>query len=242
MGEAPTGTTERVAGAERLALALDTDDLVAALRMARELAPWFATAKVGLELFAAAGPDAVVSLGALGYRVFIDVKLHDIPTTVGKASRVLGALGGSFVTLHTAGGVDMLAAGVEGLAAGADAAGLPRPMALGVTVLTSDADAPASLLAARVGTAAAAGCGGVVCAAGDLAVVGDTAPGLFTMVPGIRPAGAATDDQQRVATPAAAIGAGASMLVIGRAVTASDDPVAAAQQVTADVAGVTGST
>jgi orotidine-5'-phosphate decarboxylase len=240
MGETATGTTTRQPGAERLALALDTDDLVAALRMARGLAPWFSTAKVGLELFAAAGPDAVVSLAALGYQVFIDVKLHDIPTTVAKASRVLGALGGSYVTLHTSGGVDMLHAGVQGLVAGADAAGLAAPVALGVTVLTSDADAPGPVLASRVRVAVAAGCGGVVCAATDLATVHDVAPDLFTMVPGIRPAGTGANDQQRVATPAAAIGAGASMLVIGRAVTASDDPAEAARLVAAEVAEAAG--
>ncbi|MBV9254778.1 MAG: orotidine 5'-phosphate decarboxylase, partial [Actinobacteria bacterium] len=118
---------------DRLALALDVDDLVTGLRLAKELSPWFGVAKIGLELFSASGPDAVASIAACGYRVFLDVKLHDIPTTVGKAARVLGALGASYLTLHASGGVTMLHAGVEGLAEGAEGAGLEPPTALAVT-------------------------------------------------------------------------------------------------------------
>src|ERR1700733_10864771 len=93
---------------DRLALALDVDDLVAALRLAQRVRPWFGVAKVGLELFAAAGPEAVVALSGQGYRVFLDLKLHDIPTTVGRAARVLGALGVSYATVHTSGGRRMV--------------------------------------------------------------------------------------------------------------------------------------
>jgi orotidine-5'-phosphate decarboxylase len=103
----------------RLVLALDVDDVVAARRLARELKPWFGTVKVGLELFSAAGPEAITSLRDQGFDVFYDAKLHDIPATVHRASRVLGALGASYVTLHPAGGVAMLRAGVEGLREGA---------------------------------------------------------------------------------------------------------------------------
>jgi orotidine-5'-phosphate decarboxylase len=229
-------TVQREPGAQRLALALDTDDLVAALRTAKTLAPWFGTAKVGLELFAAAGPDAVSSLTGLGYDVFVDLKMFDIPTTVHRAAQVVGSLGASLLTLHAAGGQPMLAAGVEGLAEGAQRAGLQPPVAVAVTVLTSEPDAPAELLEQRVRAAAAAGCGGVVCAAPDLATVRTAGPGLVTVVPGIRPSGGATDDQQRVATPGSAIAAGADLLVVGRAVTRADDPVAAAAAVAAEVA------
>jgi orotidine-5'-phosphate decarboxylase len=235
-GDAAAGTSV----SPRLALAFDTDDLVEALRVARRMTPWFGVAKVGLELFSASGPEAVTSLSALGYRVFVDLKLHDIPTTVHKAARVIGALGAGYVTMHTSGGVAMLAAGVEGLADGAEAAGHEAPMALGVTVLTSHADAPVSLLAERVGIAAAAGCGGVVCAAGDLAVVRAAGAGIYTVVPGIRPAGAGRDDQQRSSTPADAIAAGADLLVIGRAVSAAADPLAAAAAVADEVAAAIG--
>ena len=219
-----------------LALALDVDDLVAALRLARRLRPWFGVAKVGLELFGATGPEAVSSLTAEGYRVFLDLKLHDIPTTVARASRVIGGLGVSFTTVHTQGGEAMVRAAVSGMTAGASATGAPAPCVLGVTVLTSEADAPAETLAQRAALAANAGCGGVVCAAADLAVTRRAAPGLSTVVPGIRPAGSSIDDQARVATPSAAIAAGADLLVMGRAVTAAEDPERVAAAVVEEVA------
>ena len=103
----------------RLALVLDVDDLVVARRLGQTLRPWFGVAKVGLELFAAAGPDAIETMVELGYEVFVDLKLHDIPTTVNRASKVLGSLGASYATMHAFGGVDMLRAGVEGLKGGA---------------------------------------------------------------------------------------------------------------------------
>jgi len=212
----------------RLAIALDVDDLVEATRMARELRPWFGVAKVGLELFAAAGPDAVLEMVDAGYRVFLDVKLHDIPTTVGRAARVLGALGASYLTLHASGGAAMLRAGVDGLATGADEAGLAPPQALAVTVLTSDVDAPPELLLSRVRTAVETGCGGIVCAAGDVHLAKQVAPRLITVVPGIRPAGVGHHDQARAATPAAALAAGGDLLVVGRAVSAAADRRAAA--------------
>ncbi|MGY6502292.1 MAG: orotidine-5'-phosphate decarboxylase [Acidimicrobiales bacterium] len=213
---------------DQLVLALDTDDLVVAMRLAAELRPFFSTAKVGLELYSAVGPDAIGGLVNLGYDVFCDLKLHDIPTTVNKAATVIGALGASYLTVHTSGGVDMLRAGVEGFAEGARRAELPDPTLLGVTVLTSDADASETTLRQRLGVAIEAGCGGVVCSAPDLPTVRSIGPRLFTLVPGIRPAGTAHDDQARVATPRAAIDAGADLLVIGRAVTQAADPVAAA--------------
>ena len=128
----------------RLALALDVDDLVEAGRFGRRMLPWFSVAKVGLELFAASGPEAVGAFVDQGYEVFLDLKLHDIPTTVGKTAKVLGSLGVSYVTVHSSGGVDMLAAAVDGLNEGASAAGLTPPMVLAVTVLTSDSEAPRS--------------------------------------------------------------------------------------------------
>lgn len=212
----------------RLALVLDVDDLVVARRLAQTLRPWFGVAKVGLELFSAAGPDAIETMAELGYEVFADLKLHDIPTTVGKASTVLGSLGASYVTMHAFGGVDMLRAGVEGLAEGARRAGLAEPTALAVTVLTSDAGAPAHILPKRVATALEAGCGGLVCAVGDVREARLLGPNLTIVTPGIRPAGSPLHDQARAATPQEAFDAGADLLVIGRAVTHADDPVVAA--------------
>ncbi len=214
----------------RLALVIDVDDLVVARRLAQTLRPWFGVAKVGLELFSACGPDAIETMAELGYEVFADLKLHDIPTTVGKASRVLGSLGATYVTMHAFGGVDMLRAGVEGLSEGADRAGQPIPTALAVTVLTSDSGAPAHILSKRVSTAMEAGCGGLVCAVSDVREARLLGPSLKIVTPGIRPAGSPIHDQARAATPQEAFDAGADLLVIGRAVTGAPDPVLAAAE------------
>jgi orotidine-5'-phosphate decarboxylase len=224
----------------RLALALDVDDMVAALRLARRLRPWFGVAKVGLELFSAAGPETVASLVAEDYRVFVDLKMHDIPTTVGRAARVIGGLGAAYTTVHAAGGVPMMRAAVEGIAEGADAAGVPPAIVLGVTVLTSEADVSPELLATRATDAAGAGCGGFVCAAVDLVETRQAAPGLLAVVPGIRPPGTSLDDQARAAEPSGAIRAGADLLVLGRAVTAAVNPEDVAREVSAEVEGSIG--
>lgn len=212
----------------RLAIALDVDDLIAARRLASQVSPWFGVAKVGLELFSAAGPEAIGVMQNLGMDVFLDVKLHDIPNTVGKAAKVLGAFGASYLTMHARGGEDMLTAGVDGLRAGAEAAGLDAPIALAVTVLTSDDTAPDHIVPRRLRMALETGCGGIVCAAADLADARALAPRLVKVVPGIRLEGTDTHDQSRAATPQAAIDAGADLLVIGRAVTGADDPEGAA--------------
>lgn len=220
----------------RLALVLDVDDLVAALRTAGSLVDYFGVAKVGLELFSAAGPEAIGSLRDQGYEVFLDLKMWDIPTTVNRACRVLGALGVDYLTLHAMGGVDMLRAGVDGLLEGADRAGLPAPCALGVTVLTSDDSAPDHVVPNRVRVAVEGGCGGLVLAASDLRTAFELAPRLQRVVPGIRLPGSDLDDQARWSTPGDAAATGADLLVIGRTVTHADDPVAAAAEVAASVA------
>ena len=219
----------------RLALALDVDDVVEARRLAHLLRPWFGVAKVGLELFSAAGPEAIEAMIEDGFAVFADLKMLDIPTTVNKAARVMGSLGVSYLTVHTRAGVDHLRAGVEGVAAGASAAGLPAPICLGITVLTSE-QADLAALEQRVGIVLEADCGGLVCAASDLAIVRALAPDVVTVVPGIRPAGVSADDQARPATPTSAIASGADVLVIGRAVTHAEDPIQAAISIAAEVA------
>ncbi len=219
----------------KLALALDVDDLVAASRLGKSLAPYFGVAKIGLELYTAAGPDAIGTLMNLGYEVFLDLKLHDIPTTVEKSARVLGALGVSYVTFHAHGGVKMLEAGVAGLNDGASNAGLDTPSSLAITVLTSDADAPEHILPKRVGLAVEAGCTGIVCAASDLKDVYAYAPRLERVTPGIRFAGGPVHDQARSASPREALDGGSDLLVVGRAVTEADDPVAAAVRLVGEV-------
>jgi orotidine-5'-phosphate decarboxylase len=216
---------------DRLAVALDVDDLDTALGLARTVAPWFGVAKVGYELYAAAGPAAFARLRELGLAVFCDLKLHDIPTTVERGATVLARHGVGFMNAHAAGGVDMLRAFVAGAAAGAAAVDLAPPVTLAVTVLTSDADA--SPFADRLVVAREAGCDGVVCSGLEIARVRDA--GLRTMVPGVRPVGAAANDQARMVTPGDAGATGADGMVIGRPVTRADDPAAAAAAIAAEV-------
>ena len=221
----------------RLALALDLESRDRALSMARDLSPWFGVAKVGYELYAAAGPAVVEHLHALDMQVFLDLKLHDIPTTVGRGARILGRLGASYLNFHAAGGDAMLRAGVEGFLEGAADAGHVPPVALAVTVLTSDAPDP-DLLVHRAAIAAAAGCGGVVCGAPDINDVRSVFKDAVTMVPGIRTEGSATNDQVRIATPAEAFDMGADVIVLGRSITTADHPAAAAAQLVASLPGL----
>lgn len=226
-----------------LALALDVADPEEAVALARSLAPVIGVAKVGLELWALAGPAVVGELRSSGLEVFCDLKCHDIPTTVGRAARAVGTLGARWLTVHGAGGRAMVDAAVSGFSEGADAAGSRparlvglAPGVLAVTVLTSAADPEPGVVAERAALAADAGCAGIVAAATDLALVEGVAPGLVRVVPGIRPAGSARDDQARVASPAQAIEMGADVLVLGRAVTRAPDPLAAARAIAEEVA------
>ena len=219
-----------------LCLVLDVDDLVAARRTAAGLAPWFSTVKVGLELFTAAGPEAVATFVDAGLDVFCDLKLHDIPNTVGSAARVLGASGVRWATVHASGGAAMLRAAVEGMAEGAERVGATPPGVLAVTVLTSDEKAGRDVLEERCDLAVEAGCAGIVCAAPDLAVTAPWSDRLMRVVPGIRMPGGDLHDQSRVASPRDALAAGADLLVVGRVVTAAPDPAVAAADLVAHLA------
>ncbi len=208
----------------RIALALDVATLDEAVSLARRIHPYVATVKIGLELYLAEGPKSVEALLEEGFEVFLDLKLHDIPTTVERSARVIGALGARYLTVHTLGGVAMVRAAVSGALAGAAGAGHEPPVVAGVTVLTSDLVAAPETLAERVRVAIEGGCGAVVCAAPDLSTVRPIAPGLRFIVPGIRPEGSAPDDQARMTTPAKARSEGADLLVIGRPITRASDP------------------
>jgi len=221
--------TESDLARDHLAIALDVPSLDDALDLARTVAPWIGVAKVGLELYSAAGPGAVEPLADLGLRVFADLKLHDIPTTVGRAARVLGRLGVHYLNFHATGGVEMLRAGVDGVKEGASESGRAVPVPLAVTVLTSDADA--SAFDSRLANAIEAGCGGVVCSVQEIARVKRARQDLVTVVPGVRLADGDVHDQARVGTPSQVAAAGADVLVIGRAVSAASDRRAAAQLV-----------
>ncbi|MGZ8752925.1 MAG: orotidine-5'-phosphate decarboxylase [Acidimicrobiia bacterium] len=213
---------------DRLALALDVGGLDDALPLARRLAPWFGIAKVGHELFAEAGPEVFDRLHELGFRVFADLKLYDIPTTIERATRAHVRHGVDFINFPAVGGVEMLRAAVGGATEGARDANGPPPVTLAVTVLTSEANTDA--FNERLAVARDGGVDGAVCAAAEAGVA--RASGLLPFVPGVRLAGDDVNDQSRVATPESALAAGAEWLVIGRTVTAASDPEAAAARVT----------
>jgi orotidine-5'-phosphate decarboxylase len=223
--------------ADRIIVALDVPTLDAAEALARQLdgeVGWF---KVGLELFTAHGPAAVEAIRAHG-PVMLDLKLHDIPTTVERAAARVADLGVGLLTVHASGGPSMVEAAVRGLGAGGEI--------LAVTVLTSMSDdelaaigaPPASTqVPALASLAVDAGAPGLVCAPPDLpavrAAVGEE---VRLVTPGVRPAGAAADDQTRIATLSSAVDAGADLLVIGRPITRADDPAAAAAAIAAELA------
>ncbi len=224
--------------AERIILALDRPDGTAALALAAAI-PGLRWVKVGLELFTAAGPAVVSELRQRGLRVFLDLKFHDIPATMAGAGRSAGRLGAELITVHAVAGAEALAAAQAGAIEGAAGAGLPPPTLLAVTVLTSW---PAARFAAELAIAepvptyvnrlaalaASAGIGGCVCSPLEVAALRWAHPEPFSLVtPGIRPAGSAAGDQARVMTPAEAIAAGASQLVIGRPISAAADPAVA---------------
>ncbi|MBA3080903.1 orotidine-5'-phosphate decarboxylase [Lactobacillus plantarum] len=197
------------------------------------------TVKIGMELFYAAGPSIVTDVQARGHAVFLDLKLHDIPNTVESAMRVIGRLGVTYTTVHAAGGHVMLSAAKRGLVAGAMAAGVTAPKLLAITQLTSTNQAILNQDQQIMGTvrasvvhyaklARASDCDGVICSAQEVQAI-HTAVGadFLVITPGIRPASAQSDDQQRVMTPAAAAKAGSNGLVIGRPITQAAEPVQA---------------
>jgi orotidine-5'-phosphate decarboxylase len=215
--------------ANPLIVALDMSDIDAADRLGSALAPHVGLLKIGLELVWACGPDAVRRI-AVRAPVFVDAKLHDIPTTVERASANIARLGGAMLTVHSLGGEAMMRAAREGAERGASEAGVAPPSVIGVTVLSSrsgeDLASPASLAF----EAKSAGLQGVVVSGDDVAQVRQVCGEDFCLVvPGIRPHGGNGDDQVRVLTPSAALDAGADYLVVGRPITGSDDPVGVAR-------------
>lgn len=218
-----------------LICALDTADLGELTALAEAVGGEVDLLKVGLEAFAAHGPAAVAA-AAEHAPVFLDLKLHDIPTTVAGAARAAAAHGAAMLTVHASGGPAMIAAAAEAA---------PETTVLAVSVLTSLDDtalaavgqpSAAEQVPRLAALAVGAGAGGLVCAAAEIAAVRarvGQAPAV--VVPGIRPAGTATDDQARPATPEAAAAAGASHLVLGRALTRAADPAAAAREIRASL-------
>jgi orotidine-5'-phosphate decarboxylase len=233
--------------AERTFVALDTPDRARALDLARRLAGHVGGFKIGLEAFVALGPGLVEEIAAAGHAIFLDLKLHDIPNTVAGAAAAAARLPVSFLTVHALGGRAMIERAV---AACRDATppGRTPPCVLAVTILTSHDDASlsglgiagpvASAVSRLAAMAREAGAGGIVCSPLEIGDARRAHPEGTLVIPGIRPAGtgSARDDQARVATPAAAVKAGADRLVIGRPITGAPDPVAAAVAIADEIA------
>lgn len=223
----------------RLIAAIDTPDAARARVLVEAVAPHCGLIKLGLEFFSAHGPAGLEV--AAGRRLFLDVKLHDIPNTVAGAVRALSPLGAAMLTVHAGGGAAMVAAAAEA------AAQAPNPpQILAVTVLTSlDAAAlaetgvaggPAQQVLRLARLALAAGADGLVCSAHEISRLRDAfGEKPVLVVPGIRPAGAAAGDQARVMTPEQAVAAGADYIVVGRPITGAQDPAAAAAAIAAGI-------
>ncbi|GGL20870.1 orotidine-5'-phosphate decarboxylase [Planomonospora parontospora] len=219
-----------------IAVALDAPDLETAARWASLVTPHVSTVKIGLELYLRYGPDVIASVrGASGVQVFLDLKLHDIPNTVAGAARSVARLKPAILTVHAAGGAAMVRAAVEAAPAARIAA---------VTVLTSLSEAdleragisgpPDDAVRRLAVLAVGAGAQALVCSPREVAAVrAEVGPDVTLITPGVRPAGADTQDQARVATPERALADGADLLVIGRPITGSADPGAAAAGIAA---------
>lgn len=230
----------------RVLVALDTTSVADAVDRARAMRGAVAGVKLGLEFFNANGPAGVRQVIAEGLPLFLDLKFHDIPNTVAGAVRAVTPLGPYMLNVHASGGTAMMRAALDAAVDTAATVGVRRPLVIGVTVLTSLADddlaavgqqGPAGDQVRRLAALAqAAGLDGVVCAPQEIEVLRKECGRDFVLVtPGIRPAGAAVGDQKRVMTPGEAVRRGADYLVIGRPITASSDPAAAARDIAAEI-------
>ena len=216
-------------------VAIDTPDLTRARMIAEAVSGHAGGLKLGLEFFAANGPAGVERIAGLGLPIFLDLKLHDIPNTVAKAIAALAPIAPAILTVHAAGGHEMLRA--------AKTAASPDTRVVAVTLLTSlDAGdlsdlgiehSPADQVARLAWVARDGGVDGIVCSGAEVAAARSAWPSGFFVVPGLRPPGAEIGDQKRVATPARALDDGASVLVIGRPITDAADPARAIMDIAA---------
>jgi orotidine-5'-phosphate decarboxylase len=228
---------------DKLIIALDVETPVKALDLVKELRGVAGMFKVGSQLFTGGGPQIVRDIIALDSKVFLDLKFHDIPHQVAGAARSAAQLGVSLFTIHASGGSEMMRRAVEAVAA----VGNKTTKVLAISVLTSiDANilaeigvssTPVEAVIKLVKLAENAGVDGVVASPQEIETIRATIPNpnFLVVTPGIRPTQNESADQKRTATPAAAIAAGASYLVVGRPITGATDPVAAAQQIVAEM-------
>lgn len=228
----------------RIIVALDFPDAGTARAFVKRIAPAHCRLKVGMELFTAAGPDLVSHLVSLGYDVFLDLKYHDIPTTVARACTQAAELGVWMLNVHSLGGKDMLVAAREAINHSSH-----RPLLVGVTLLTSHEDGDLAAIGLEPGTerqvqrlagiAREAHLDGVVCSPVEVPLLRRSFGKEFVMVtPGIRQAGNVQDDQRRTRTPAEAVAGGADYLVIGRPVTHAPDPASVLAAIDREVSAV----
>jgi orotidine-5'-phosphate decarboxylase len=232
---------------DRLIVALDVETPAEAERLTAALEGQVRRFKIGSQLFTAAGPTAVEAVLKRGAEVFLDLKFHDIPNTVAAAAREATRLGVFMFNVHASGGRAMMRAAAEGARAAARELSVRRPLVIAVTVLTS---LDRAALARELGIASSvegyvlhlaelardAGLDGTVASPQEIAAIRRSLGPSWTLVtPGVRPAGSAADDQSRIATPAAAVRAGAHYLVVGRPITAARDPAKAAEAVLAEM-------
>jgi orotidine-5'-phosphate decarboxylase len=221
--------------ANPLVVALDVSDPDRVESLAAALAPHVAMLKVGLELSWALGPSAI-ELVARHAPVFVDCKLHDIPTTVERAAANVARLGVAVLNVHALGGEAMMRAALEGARRGSEEGGVPMPLVIGVTVLSSWSGEELASPASLAFEAKASGLDGVVVSGDDVRVVREVlGEEACLVVPGIRPPGSNGNDQVRVLTPAAAIANGADYLVVGRPITSSPDPAGVARGILLEV-------
>lgn len=228
---------------KRVIVALDFEDGDQAMALLQKLDPGHCRVKVGKELFTRCGPELVKSIQALGFDVFLDLKFHDIPNTVQKAVAAAADLGVWMVTLHASGGEAMLRAARQALADRAH-----QPLLVAVTVLTSQGDSDLASQGVQrtvqeqvlrlASLAQECGMDGVVCSALEAPQLRRLLSESFLLVtPGIRPAGDAANDQQRIVTPAQAVLAGSHYLVIGRPITRARDPLEKLRTIQAEISG-----
>ena len=234
-----------IPAADRIIVALDCgrDEAVSLAEKLRGRAKWV---KIGMTLYYACGPSVVAAFKQRGYKVFLDLKLHDIPFQIEGAAKSAALTGADMITMHILGGKDMLEAAQRGVNAAAKERGGSTAVTLGITVLTSMDEAalaqvgiertPAEQVALLAGLAKQAGISGVVASAQEAVALREIlGPQAYIVTPGVRPAGADAGDQSRVTTPAQAFENGASHIVIGRPITRADDPAAAFDDVVASL-------
>lgn len=236
---------EAIPAKDRVIVAFDCD-AQEALRLASLLKGKALWVKVGMTLYYAEGPSIVRSLKEMGFKVFLDLKFHDIPHQVKGAAASAVRSGADMITMHACGGVSMMQAGLAGAQEAGELLGEGSPVTLGITVLTSMDEATLACVgvsrpmeeqvSSLARLAREAGLSGVVASPQEAATLREAlGPEAYIVTPGVRPAGSSKGDQSRVATPAAAFSAGASHIVVGRPITQSEDPAAAFDAIVASI-------